>query len=88
MRIRKKIGIESGIGQLSAGGELETVTYSLETWGTYESSGLCQTEVSGSLEGERTWFSGVAELTFQDGQTRRILLRRCGTFACAGLIPG
>ena len=88
MRVRKQIGVETGVGQLCAGGELETVAYNLETWGTFEGDGICRTELHGYLDGDRTWYSGVAELTLANGKTRRILLRRCGTFACAGLIPG
>ena len=81
MRIRKPIGRESGVGRLLAGGEEWTVRYEVITWGTFEGDRLCIKERNGALEGDNAWPSGVAELRLEDGEPRRILLRKCGTFA-------
>jgi hypothetical protein len=81
MRVRKPIARESGTGRLLAGGEESTVRYEVITWGTFDGDTLCAREWNGALEGENAWPSGVADLRLEDGQTRRILLRKCGTFA-------
>lgn len=81
MRIRKPIARESGSGLLLALGMEHTVNYELITWGTFENTTLCNQERNGCLEGGADWPSGVATLRLEDGQTRRILLRKSGTFA-------
>ncbi len=64
-----------------AGGVESAVNYELITWGTFEGDRLCASERNGALEGGGDWPSGVATLQLEDGQARRILLRKCGTFA-------
>jgi hypothetical protein len=81
MRIRKQLAVESGAGLLYTAAEPLSVTYTVITWGTFEDGVLCIRERNGSLDGDLEWPSGVAELRLEDGETRRILLRRCGTFA-------
>jgi hypothetical protein len=81
MRIRKQLARESGVGLLYTGGEPLTVSYTVITWGTFDGDTLCVKERSGALEGDTAWPSGVAELRLQDGESRRILLRRSGSFA-------
>lgn len=81
MRVRKPIARESGTGRLLAAGEEQTVRYEVITWGTFEGDALCIRERNGAFEGERAWPSGVANLQLEDGQVRRILLRKSGTFA-------
>ncbi len=63
------------------GGVISTVSYEVITWGTFEDRKLCRSDRSGALEGGADWPSGVAVLKLQDGEERRILLRKCGTFA-------
>jgi hypothetical protein len=84
MRIRKQLAVESGAGLLYCGGEPQAVNYTVITWGTFDDGTLCIQERNGSFEGEAEWPSGVAELRLEDGETRRILLRRSGTFAVSG----
>ena len=81
MRIRKQLAVESGAGLLYTGAEPLKVNYEVTTWGTFDDGVLCIRERNGSLEGQAEWPSGVAELRLEDGETRRILLRRSGTFA-------
>jgi hypothetical protein len=81
MRIRRPISRENGAGLLLAGGVESAVRYELITWGTFEGDQQCASERNGALEGGSDWPSGVAVLRLEDGQARRILLRKCGTFA-------
>jgi hypothetical protein len=84
MRIRKQLAVESGAGLLYTGAGPQAVNYTVITWGTFDNGALCIQERNGSLEGDVVWPSGVAELRLEDGETRRILLRRSGTFAISG----
>ena len=81
MRIRKQLSVESGAGLLYTGAEPRAVNYTVTTWGTFDNGALCEQQRSGEFDGDAVWPSGVAELRLEDGETRRILLRRCGTFA-------
>ena len=81
MRTRRPIARENGSGKLIAAGIEQTVSYEVITWGTFEGNELCLRERNGEIEGGGDWPSGVAQLTLESGESRRILLRKCGTFA-------